>query len=137
MVGPVESFTVRETFIEVVLLPGARVSEGLFIKLAPDNTTAPFLASNLPSIVAVVFIVMEVNASMFPLNEVPLPMVAELPTCQVTFLAWAPPLRITFPPAPPMVVKSDAIWKIHTAFASPCASRVRSPDCIKRVDVDL
>ena len=75
----------------------------------PDKTTAPFIASNLPSILEPVFIVIDVKASMFPLNEVPLPIVAELPTCQNTFLAKAPPLRITFPPTPPTVVKSDAI----------------------------
>jgi hypothetical protein len=41
------------------------------------------------------------------------------------------------PPAPPTVVKPDAIWKIQTALTSPCASSVRLPDAIESVDVDL
>ena len=101
------------------------------------KTTAPFLASILPTAVAPEFIVMDVKANTFPWNEVKLPMMAELPVCQNIFLACAPPVRITLPPAPPTVVKADAIWKIQTAFASPCASRVRLPFCIKSVDVDL
>ena len=46
------------------------ILEGLLIILVPDNTTAPFLANNLPSIDEPVFIVMDVNANIFPLNEV-------------------------------------------------------------------
>ena len=100
-------------------------------------TTAPFLASILPTAVACEFIVMDVKANTFPWNEVKSPMMAELPVCQKIFLAWAPPVRITLPPAPPTVVKPDAIWKIQTALTSPCASSVRLPDCINNVDVDL
>ena len=36
-----------------------------------------------------------------------------------------------------MVVNVDAIWNIQTAFALPCASRVRSPEEIASEDVDL
>ena len=64
-------------------------------------------------------------------------MVAELPICQYTFLAWAPLLRKTFPPAPPFVVKAEPTWKIQTASESPCASSVRLPDWINKEEVDI
>jgi hypothetical protein len=47
----------------------------------------PFLTSILPIAVASEFMVMVVKANMFPINEVPSPMVAEPPTCQKTLLA--------------------------------------------------
>ena len=47
-----------------------------------SKVTAPFRASVRPSTVAPVVSVIEVNARMFPLNEEPVPSVAELPTCQ-------------------------------------------------------
>ena len=100
-------------------------------------TTAPFKASILPTALAPEFMVIEVRASTFPLKEVPSPIVAELPVCQKIFLACAPPVSIMLPPAPPTVVKPDAIWKIHTAFGSPCASSVKSPACTNKVEVDL
>ena len=53
--------------------------------------------------------------------------VAALPTCQKTFLAWAPLIRMTLRGAPAApTVREDAIWKTQTAFALPWASRVRS-----------
>src|SRR5689334_22475765 len=56
-------------------------------------------------------------------------MVAELPTCQKTFLGCAPPARMTLrgavTPGPP-TVRVLAIWKTQTAFGLPWASRVRS-----------
>jgi hypothetical protein len=54
---------------------------GLVIVLV-SRVTAPFLASVRPSTVAPVVSVIEVNARMLPLNEEPVPSVAELPTCQ-------------------------------------------------------
>src|SRR5207253_229235 len=72
---------------------------------------------------------------MFPAKTEVVPRVAELPTCQKMLAAWAPPLRMTWRPA--VVVRVDAIWKMKTAFASPWASRVRSPEEISRPDVDL
>jgi hypothetical protein len=47
-----------------------------------SKVTAPFRASVRPSTVALVVSVIEVNARMLPLNEEPVPSVAELPTCQ-------------------------------------------------------
>ena len=49
--------------------------------------TAPFLASILPSATAPEFIVIDEKANTVPLKEVKSPMIAELPTCQKTFLA--------------------------------------------------
>jgi len=53
--------------------------------------------------------------------------VAALPTCQNTFLACAPLIRMTLrgnPGAP--TVRELAIWNTQIAFASPWASKVRS-----------
>ena len=105
--------------------------------------TEPFLASILPSATAPEFIVMDESDKTFPLKDVKSPIVAELLTCQNTFLACAPPARITLPPEAdgkgpePTEVKEDPTWNIQTAFASPCASRVRSPFCNNIVDEDV
>ena len=51
-----------------------------------SKVTAPFLAKALPQpMVAPLFRVMLVSARMFPWNDVVVPRVAELPTCQNTF----------------------------------------------------
>src|SRR3970282_1762334 len=70
-----------------------------------------------------------------PLMLEVVPRVAEVPTCQKMFETWAPPARITWRPA--VVVNVDAIWKMNAALASPWASKVRSPEDIARLDVDL
>jgi len=101
------------------------------------KVTAAFLARTLPVIVAPESSVMDVKASKFPLKDVLAPNVAELVICQNIFLACAPFLRMTLPPTPPTVVNADPTWNIQTAVESPCASRVKSPDSIKREDVDL
>ena len=73
-------------------------------------TTEPFLANILPSATALEFMVIEVKAKIFTLNAVLSPIVAELPTCQNTFLASEPPLKITLPQLGlPIVVKPAAI----------------------------
>ena len=61
---------------------------------------------------------------MFPWNTVVDPRVAELPTCQKTFLAWTPGPRMTWLLLA-AVVRVDTIWKIKTLFALPV--RVRFP----------
>src|ERR1700722_10003842 len=65
--------------------------------------------------------------------------VAKLPTCQNTFLACAPLIRITLRGAPGAPTVSElAIWNTQTALASPCASRVRSDPVIRNEpDADL
>ena len=79
--------------------------------------TAPVRANARPSSVAPVVIVIEAKARMLPLKTELVPSVAELPTCQKTLAALAPPVRMTWRPT--VVVRVDAIWKMNTAFASP------------------
>src|ERR1041384_3271187 len=104
---------------------GAVTTFGIAIVLE-SKVTAPFCANSRPSTVAPVVTVMEVKARMFPLKTEVVPRVAELPTCQKTLAAWAPPLRITC--RPEVVVSVEAIWKMKIALVSPWASRVRSPE---------
>ena len=63
----------------------------------PLNVTAPVCTSALPFMVELAFMVMEAYAMMVPLKTEEVPSVAELPTCQKMFLAWAPPVKITLP----------------------------------------
>src|SRR6266513_3368900 len=72
-----------------------------------SSVTAAVRANSRPSTVAPVVTVMEAKARMFPLNTEPVPKVAELPTCQKTLAALAPPLRITW--RAEVVVSVDAI----------------------------
>jgi hypothetical protein len=65
---------------------------------------------------------MDVSAIMVPAKVELVPRVAEVPTAQKMFLAWAPFTSTTC--ALPEVVSVDPIWKMKTAFVSPCASRV-------------
>ena len=92
---------------------------------APEAVNAP--ASNLPHEVAPRSIVILVSASMLPWNSVPVPSVAELPTCHQTLEALAPPVRRIRVPA--IVVSVPCVWKTNTASALPPALSVRSP-CI-------
>src|SRR3989454_1798077 len=105
------------------------------VMILVSRVTAPVRANSRPSTAAPVVTVMEANARMFPLNTEPVPSVAELPTCQKTLAALAPPLRITW--RAEVVVRVDAIWKMKTALASPWASSVRSPEEISSEEVDL
>src|ERR1035438_7708543 len=81
-------------------------------------------ASARPSRVELAFIVMEEYAMMVPLKTEDVPSVAELPTCQKMFLAWAPPVKMTWRPTPTVSVL--AIWKTQTSFGPPL--RVRSTE---------
>src|SRR5437867_13392587 len=63
-----------------------------------SRVTAAVRANSRPSTVTPVVTVMEAKARMFPLNTEPVPKVAELPTCQNTLAALAPPLKITWRP---------------------------------------
>ena len=90
---------------------------------APVAVTAP--ARDRPFMVAPPFKVIEVLAKMVPSRSQPIPIVAELPTCQKMLAACAPLIRITLQ-LPVVSVSVDAgIWKIQTALGSPWASRVR------------
>ena len=55
-----------------------------------SNVTAPLRASARPLTVAAVLSEMLVSATMFPLNAVAVPMVAELVTCQKMLQSDAP-----------------------------------------------
>ena len=75
-----------------------------------SKVTAPVRANALPFRTAPVVRVMDAWASMVPLKVEPVPRVAELPTCQKTLLAVAPPAKMTW--LPDAVVSVDAIWKM-------------------------
>jgi len=87
--------------------------------------TAPFCARALPDKVASVVIVILVSARIFPMNVVPVPIVAELPTCQNTLQACAPLMSTT--DALLAVMRVLATLNTQTALGSPPASRVSAP----------
>ncbi|MCU1576953.1 MAG: hypothetical protein JWP70_1657 [Leifsonia sp.] len=60
-----------------------------------------------------------------PAKEVVVPNVAELPTCQNTFDAFAP--LISFTLLADAVISVEPIWNVKTAFGSPRASKVTVP----------
>lgn len=68
-----------------------------------SNVTAPFRANALPVMFAAVFRVMLESATMVPASEVPVPSVAEVPTCQAT--PQLDPLLIRTTDAPLAVVR--------------------------------
>ncbi len=76
--------------------------------------------------VAPVVAVIEVSARMVPTNEVSVPSVAELPTCQYTLHGEAPLTRLTVLLSA-AVVRVEPIWNTQTALGSPSASRVSVP----------
>ncbi len=84
--------------------------------------TAPLRASALPDSVALVCSVMLVSAMTVPTKAVPVPIVAELPTCQNTLQAWAPLVSRTDALLP--VINVLPVLNSQIAFASPPASRV-------------
>ena len=59
---------------------------------------------------------------MVPLKMEFVPRVAELPTCQKMFLAWALPARTMLVPEP--VVSVEPILKIQTSFAVPLRVKI-------------
>ena len=94
--------------------------------------TAPLRAKRLPSTVTPSFIEIDVKARMLPWNAVLVPSVAELPTCQKTLHAWAPPMRLTL--LPDAVISVEPAWKTKTALGSPWASSVKAPVSPRDVD---
>src|ERR1039457_5926494 len=80
-VGRVGGFTVMR---------GQSVTQTVTVLVS--NVTAPFRARTRPETLALVFRVMLVSARMLPASVVPVPRVAELPTCQNTGLQFEPPL---------------------------------------------
>jgi len=90
------------------------------------NVTAPVRANALPFSAAPVLSVTDAWAITVPLNLVLVPRVAELPTCQKTLAAWAPPIRFTLLLVE-AVVSVVPIWKMKTAFGLPLPLRVTVP----------
>ena len=70
-----------------VLVVGVVVAQLVWVIMLVSRVTAPFLASARPRRSAPVFIVMLVSAITVPTKLVPVPRVAELPTCQYTLQA--------------------------------------------------
>jgi hypothetical protein len=82
-----------------------------------SKVTAPFRASSLPWIVAEVLAVMLAKAITVPTKRVPVPSVADDPTCQNTLHACAPLTRETVVFEP--VINVEPIWNMNTALGSP------------------
>src|SRR4051794_15100230 len=97
------------------------------LTLFVSSVTAPLRANALPLVFAPVVSVMLVRARMSPTNDVPVPSVAELPTCQYTLLQLLPPLLITVTEELLAVVSVLPILKRNSAFGLPRASRVSAP----------
>jgi len=67
-----------------------RVLQVGVVMVSVSRVTAPLRARTRPSMVTPVVTLMEVRARMLPRNTEAVPRVAELPTCQNTWQAWAP-----------------------------------------------
>jgi hypothetical protein len=74
-------------------------------------------ASKRPVIVAPVAAVMLAPARIVPLMFAPVPIVAEVPTCQKTLQACAPPEKFTVLEL--LKTRLDDAWKIQTSLALP------------------
>jgi len=121
--GGVVDVVVTGGVVDVVVCVGAAHLERVMVLVS--SVTAPFRASSLPWIVAPVWAVIDVKARTVPTKVEPVPRVAELPTCQKTLHACAPPIRATVLFVP--VISVLAAWKMNTAFGSPWASSVTVP----------
>ena len=121
-IGVVVSVGVGEAVGETVAAGAAQPAEStLFVSIV----TAPFRARALPDILAPVFRVMLSRARILPRNAVPVPRVAELPTCQNTL--QPEPLLIMTTDESLAVVSVVPIWKMKTAALLPPASSVNCP----------
>ena len=107
--------------VVAVVVVDAAAQVGLVIVLV-SSVTAPFWASTRPSTVAPWLTVMLVRARMVPTKVELVSSVAELPTCQKTLQACAPPVRVIVLEL--AVTRSDVAWKIQTASASPLSVRL-------------
>ena len=104
----------------------ARQSERVIVFVS--SVTAPLRARSRPSMTAPVVAVMDVSAMIVPLKFDPVPSVAELPICQNTLQACAPPEKTTLLPL--AVVNVEPAWKIHTSVDPPesVSTPVRASD---------
>ena len=90
-----------------------------------SRVTSPFLAIARPMRLAPVCMLMSVSAITVPTNVVPVPSVAELPTCQYTWQGLAPRMSATVLLL--AVMRVDPARKMNTASGSFSASRVSVP----------
>jgi hypothetical protein len=88
------------------------------VTVAPNAKTPPLDTASVLSVT-------EVAARIFPWNTLPVPKVAELPTCQNTLHANPPPVSTTLDPD--AVIREDPIWKYHASLAEPVPARVKVP----------
>jgi hypothetical protein len=113
----------------VVVVVGDETLQVGDVIVLSSSVTAPFCASARPSKVAPVFIEIDAKARMLPTNDVVVPTVAELPTCQKTLQAWTPPDNTTRLPEPVMRVLTA--WKMKTEFALPTKVNVPVSDILE------
>jgi hypothetical protein len=95
------------------------------VKVLSSRETWPLRASARPATTVPVVTVIEVNAMIVPTKFEFVPSVAELPTCQYTWHAWAPLIRFTL--LADAVIKVEATWKIQMVLESPWPSKVKVP----------
>src|SRR5436309_4036912 len=106
---------------------GAPAHAEMFTVLV-SRVTAPLRASALPVKPAPVVIVMVVRAMMFPENVLPVPSVAELPTCQKRFGGQVvPPVLVRTTDDALAVVSVLPILNRKSAFGLPWKLRVSVP----------
>jgi len=101
---------------------GFPAEQGGTVMALSSKVTAPLRARALPVSEAAVLRVIEVSATIFPMNLVLVPKVAELPTCQKTLPATAPPSKTTA--ESDAVVKVDPILKTQYALEGPASVKV-------------
>jgi hypothetical protein len=115
--------------VDVGLPPGAELEDAAghfstLTMLLSRVTDAPN-AKTPPLDTAAVLSVTEAAARIFPWNTLPVPKVAELPTCQNTLQANPPLVSRTLDPD--AVIREDPIWKYHASLAEPVPARVKVP----------
>jgi hypothetical protein len=133
-IGPLP-LTGQDEVSVIVVVPGGGTWQRGRVMVFVSRVTAAVRARRRPFTVTPVVAVIEACARMVPAKLEPVPSVAELPTCQKTLHAWAPPVRVTV--LPEAVMRVDAALKMKIAFGFPCASRVRFPVIPKVPAVEL
>jgi hypothetical protein len=114
-----------EVVVAVAVAAAAAQNTGVMVLSSSD--TAPVRARALPSRLAPVFMVMLASARMFPLSEVVVSTVAELPTCQNRLQPGPEPPLVKTTDEPGAVVSVLPIWKTQTELGSPKALRMSCP----------
>ena len=111
--------------VVVVVVGGVAGAQPVLVMTLSSSVTLPLRASARPWTVAPVCTEIDVRARIVPMNAVPVPSVAELPTCQNTLHALAPLISTTL--LFEAVISVDPAWNRNTESDWPCPSRVRVP----------